>query len=352
MWTDSYPVSVSSKHVERKERRDLLNSDIPEWLQEFIENLVDDRVPEQRLTCDFFSWIIFRAYEKCGVGSAQCLYSFPSRPKFWDLSEDQNYKGSVQKTQWRSRTSCWKFWWLDNSRSQISLWRMWISKQSSICCCRGAGLGYPMDPGVSVQNKNFTGNPEKLAKVLGADRKPEVIYTDNSLEFGKACEVLSRHPGDPSDFTKKISVTFSSIWSLPYQGGCSQFLISSKGFDSSMFDRKINSPLLGNITSSASSLLWRFPMCPPSPTPQGLQPVRHPSKFSPRTELIQGTIHVRLSFQNDVFLTGHSEKTVNAQPMNQTEWLVFWMVFQKVFRIEFVHQTRDLECFADRCHIP
>ena len=68
---DSYPVSVSSKHVERKEqgdlltkptknpkprknedhdlqRRDLLNSDIPEWLQEFRENLVDDRVPERR----------------------------------------------------------------------------------------------------------------------------------------------------------------------------------------------------------------------------------------------------------------------------------------------------------------
>ena len=30
------------------ERRDLLNSDIPEWLQEFRENLVDERVPERR----------------------------------------------------------------------------------------------------------------------------------------------------------------------------------------------------------------------------------------------------------------------------------------------------------------
>ena len=48
-----------------------------------------------------------------------------------------------------------------------------------------------MDPGISVQNKNFTRNPDKLAKVLGADRKPQVIYTDNSLEFGKTCEDLS-----------------------------------------------------------------------------------------------------------------------------------------------------------------
>ena len=47
---------------------DLLNSYIPEWLQEFRENLVDDRA--QRLTRQFFSWTIFRAYtcEKCGFG--------------------------------------------------------------------------------------------------------------------------------------------------------------------------------------------------------------------------------------------------------------------------------------------
>ena len=32
---------------------------------------------------------------------------------------------------------------------------------------RGAGLGHPMDPGISVQNKNFTGNSKKLAKVPG-----------------------------------------------------------------------------------------------------------------------------------------------------------------------------------------
>ena len=31
----------------------------------------------------------------------------------------------------------------------------------------GAGLSHSMDPGVSVQNQNFTRNPEKLAKVPG-----------------------------------------------------------------------------------------------------------------------------------------------------------------------------------------
>ena len=39
---------VSSSHVEEMiERRDPLCSDIPEWLQEFRENLEDDEIPEQ-----------------------------------------------------------------------------------------------------------------------------------------------------------------------------------------------------------------------------------------------------------------------------------------------------------------
>ena len=46
---DSHPVPVSSSHVEEMiERRDPLCAEIPEWLQEFRENLVDDRVPEHR----------------------------------------------------------------------------------------------------------------------------------------------------------------------------------------------------------------------------------------------------------------------------------------------------------------
>ena len=40
----------------------------------------------------------------------------------------------------------------------------------------------------------------------------------------------------PFWFSKKIKVTFSLSWTLPYQGGCSQVLISSKCFDSSNCD--------------------------------------------------------------------------------------------------------------------
>ena len=36
---------------------------------------------------------------------------------------------------------------------------------------RGAGLGHPMNQVVSVQNKNFSGITEELAKVLGAKQE-------------------------------------------------------------------------------------------------------------------------------------------------------------------------------------
>ena len=49
----------------------------------------------------------------------QCLYSLPERPKLRNLPEDQNHKGAMQKTCWRSRTSCRKFWSYDCSRSQF-----------------------------------------------------------------------------------------------------------------------------------------------------------------------------------------------------------------------------------------
>ena len=48
-----------------------------------------------------------------------------------------------------------------------------------------------MDPVVSVQNKNFSGNTKSLQKIMEPNRKRKVIYTDNALEFGKACEDLS-----------------------------------------------------------------------------------------------------------------------------------------------------------------
>ena len=66
--------------------------------------------------------------------------------------------------------------WLDYSRSQSSQWRLWISKQSSICS-RGAGLGHPMDQVVSVQNKKLLKKHRGACKSSWSrDRNPSHLH--------------------------------------------------------------------------------------------------------------------------------------------------------------------------------
>ena len=60
----------------------------------------------------------------------------------------------------------------------------------------------------------------------------------------------------PLWLSKKISLTFSSNWVIPHQGGCCQFLISSRKFNSSICGWKNGFSIsLGIITSFALSLL-------------------------------------------------------------------------------------------------
>ena len=96
----------------------------------------------------------------------------------------------MQKTHWWSRTSCRKFWWLNYSRSQHSQWRLWVSKQSSICS-RGAGLGHQWIQSYPCKTKTSQETQRSLQRFLEPNRKPKVICTGNSLEFGKTCEDLS-----------------------------------------------------------------------------------------------------------------------------------------------------------------
>ena len=48
-----------------------------------------------------------------------------------------------------------------------------------------------MDPVIAAHNKTSQETQRCLQKLLEPDRNLKVIYTDNSLEFGKACEDLS-----------------------------------------------------------------------------------------------------------------------------------------------------------------
>ena len=95
------------------------------------------------------------------------VFTLSKRPKLRSLLENQNDKGSLQKTHWRSSTSSRKVWWLDDGRSQSSSWGVWIKRQSPVRC-RGSRSCHSMDWILSVQNKDFPWDGKKFVKILGA----------------------------------------------------------------------------------------------------------------------------------------------------------------------------------------
>ena len=80
------------------------SSEIPEWLQEFRENLVDDEIPKHGDSHSSSSHEVSLepiSKRREDLGKHSVYTHFPE-----DRHCEINYKGPVQKTQWRSRTSC------------------------------------------------------------------------------------------------------------------------------------------------------------------------------------------------------------------------------------------------------
>ena len=132
-------------------------SDIPEWLQEFRENLVDERVHTRVLLMNhlYNLWEVWTWVSTVFILTSDRNCAISRRTKITRASCRRRTGTVVPRAE--------QFGWLDHSGSQSFQWRMWISKQSSICN-RGARLGYSMDPVVSVQNKNFSGNTKGACK--------------------------------------------------------------------------------------------------------------------------------------------------------------------------------------------
>ena len=115
--SDISPVQVSNSVDDRSrqpdettiEQRNPLNSEIPEWLQEFRENLVDDEIPvhgDSHASSSHEASLepIFKRREDLGKHSVHTR--FPKDRNCEICKRTKNYKGSMQKTQWRSCTSC------------------------------------------------------------------------------------------------------------------------------------------------------------------------------------------------------------------------------------------------------
>ena len=155
------------------ERGNPLDSEIPEWLQEFRENLVDDEIPEHGESHASSSHeaslepILKRREDLC----KHSVYThFPKDRNCEICKRTKITRAACRRRDGEAVPRAVNFGDLitaDHSRSQGPKRQLRISKQSSIRS-RGAGSSHSMDPGVPVQNQNFTRNPEKLAKVPGS----------------------------------------------------------------------------------------------------------------------------------------------------------------------------------------
>ena len=172
-------------------RGDPYYSNIPEWLQEFRENLVDDRVPQHR-----DSYV--RSSHELSLEPARSVH-LGKHNVYTHFLKDRNFeichRAEITRAPCRRRIGgavfrAEKFGdlitadqkvlsesceFLNNYRCAVvvqDLATQWIQS-------------YPCKPKTSKETQRSS------QKFLEPDRKPKVIYTDISLKFGKACEDLS-----------------------------------------------------------------------------------------------------------------------------------------------------------------
>ena len=193
--TQANEIPKTNKKETPIERENLCDDpEIPEWLQEFKENLVDDE--------KFHFWEALTP-----VLLTKCLWS--------RLQRDVRIWASVmftlisQKTEIARSVNGPK---LQGPRAEDAMAKPYLELSTSVtlltadhkvvsdnCESRNnhryavvvQDLATHWIQAYPFKNKTSQETQRSLQKFLEPERKPKVIYTDNSLEFGKACEDLS-----------------------------------------------------------------------------------------------------------------------------------------------------------------
>ena len=176
-----------------RERGDPLYSEIPEWLQEFRENMVDDEIPEhgdshvsssheaslepvfkrREDLCKHSVKTHFPKDRNCEICKRTKITKAPCRRRNGGaVLRAENFGDLITADHKVLSDNCES---RNNHRYAVvvqDLATQWIQ-------------AYP------CKTKTLQETQRSLQKFLEPDRKRKVIYTDNSLEFVKSCEDLS-----------------------------------------------------------------------------------------------------------------------------------------------------------------
>ena len=170
-----------------------LSSEIPDWLQEFRENIVDERVPEHRDSHASSSHEVSLELtsERSEDSGKHSVYThFPidrnceicKRTKITRAPCRRRIGGAVPRAE--------NFGDLITAGHKV-LNENCESRNNHRCAIVVQDLAAQWIQSYPCKTKTSQETQRSLQKFLEPDRKPKVTYTDNSLEFGKACEDLS-----------------------------------------------------------------------------------------------------------------------------------------------------------------
>ena len=174
------------------ERGDLLNSDIPEWLQEFRENLVDDRVPEHRDSHASSSHEVSlepTSKRREDLGKHSVYTHFPKDRNCEICQRTKITRALCRRRNGGAVPRAERFGDLITADHKVS--ENCESRNNHRHAIVVQDLATQWIQSYPCKTKTSQETQRSLQKFLEPDRKLKVIYTDNSLEFGKACEDLS-----------------------------------------------------------------------------------------------------------------------------------------------------------------
>ena len=145
------------------------DSEIPEWLQEFRENLVDDEIPLQggsHASSSHEASLEPTTKRREDLGKHNVHTHFPKDRNCEICKRTKITRAPCRRRKGEAVPRADNFGDLITADHKVPSDNCESRNNHRYAVVR-TGSSYSMDPGVSVQKQNFTRNPEKLAKVPG-----------------------------------------------------------------------------------------------------------------------------------------------------------------------------------------
>ena len=167
--------------------------EIPEWLQEFRENLVDDEIPLQggsHASSSHEASLEPTTKRREDLGKHNVHTHFPKDRNCEICKRTKITRAPCRRRNGEAVPRAVNFGDLITADHKV-LSDNCESRNNHRYAVVVQDLATQWIQAYPCKNKTSQETQRSLQKFLEPERKPKVIYTDNSLEFGKACEDLS-----------------------------------------------------------------------------------------------------------------------------------------------------------------